>query len=288
MKTSLGADNWQVILNSSARTVENKQFSYTKEWHTKYVKLLSDLTTDNTDKDPAKELGYTILGVRVKYPEAPFNSWAMVKPPFEIPAYEDIVSEFTGQAWDPVADAQKISAEKGKGNKFLNGNGVVRNVAQLKSMTLRVYGCQFKNAIAIVLKDDNNTVTEYMMPEYLDFDGWKAITWNNPNYIDKAENRDLYIVPLYPRNEPFLKLLGFRFYRQGDQLGGDFVTYIRDVKITYDEAILKRDTEVIDHEDAWGILNDRNEAAKMREYSKIGNQEILRFLERQKMHTTAN
>ncbi len=310
MVTSLAAGNWNVVLNSSARTVMNRQFSFTKEWHTRFVELLYDAPDVNEllrqyegdstkvndhiqqDRQRREQNGYTILGVRVRFPETIFNNWALVTPPFEIPAYEDIASDFSGKDFDPVEDADTIVSHRGKGEKFLDGYGVVRNVGQLKSMAIRVYGCQFNNSISILLKDDNSVVTEYQMPRYLNYDGWAEIVWQNPNYITRAENRDLYVVPLYPRNIPYVKLDGFRIYRQGDQIGGDFVTYIKDVKITYDEAIYENpdpeNVPVINHEEAWGILQDRNEAAKVREYSKISNQEILRFLERQRMHSGSN
>ena len=80
-----------------------------------------------------------------------------------------------------------------------------------------------------------------------------------------------------------MKLCGFRIYRQGDQVGGNFVTYIKDVYVTYDEAVLDREV-AIDHEEAWGILQQRTIEAKNRELKKIGYNQVLRFIERKKMH----
>lgn len=293
MSTSLAANNWNVKLNSSAATVENKAYSFTKEWHTKFVGVLrgDDATGDkNADKE-----GFTVLGVRIHFPESTFNNWALIRPPFEIPAYEDMWIDEKGAikadyesklAKDDsgrIKYDSSILKKEDRGTKFLDGKGVVRNVGVLKSIDLKVYGCQFKNSISVLLKDENDVVTEYSMPQYLDFDGWRKITWVNPNYVTKAANRDLYIVPLYPRSEPFVKIYGFRVYRQGDQIGGDFVTYIKDVVITYDEAVIEREDLPIIHEDAWGILADRREEAKKREFSKIGQAEILKYLENQKM-----
>ncbi|OHD37926.1 MAG: hypothetical protein A2Y29_06470 [Spirochaetes bacterium GWE2_31_10] len=293
MNTSLAAGNWNVKLNSSASTVENKGNSFTKEWHTKFVSVLrSEDQTADQQKDPE---GYTILGARIRFSDSAFNNWAIIKPPFEIPVYEDMWTDEKGNLKADYASKlakddrggivydPSILTKEDRGTKFLNGKGVVRNVGIIKSLDLRVYGCQFKNSISVLLKNENDIVTEYHMPQYLDFDGWRKITWTNPNYIANAANRDLYIVPLYPRSEPFVKIYGFRVYRQGDQLGGDFVSYIKDVVVTYDEAVLEREDLPIIHEDAWGILATRREEAKKREFSKIGNAEILRFLERQKM-----
>lgn len=271
MKVSLSPSNWEVHLNSSADTVQNSKYSKCIEWHTKFVRVLRDDTTTDAGNDPE---GYTILGVRVHFPETPYNAWALVTPPFEIPAYEDIVTDPLGN--DLPEDQWQQS------NRYENGYGVIKNVGIIKSIKMRIYGTQFKNSIAILLKDENNEETEYHMPEYLSFDGWRTITWTNPNYIDNVANRDLFIVPLYPRATPFVKVTGFRIYRQGDQIGGDFVTYIRDVQVTYDDAIVVRE-EPIEHEAAWGILKARTEEAKKRELSKLGNNQILRYLEKLKM-----
>jgi hypothetical protein len=282
MNVSLSPNNWEVKLNSSADTVDNAKYSKCIEWHTKFVRQLKSAVVDASgDAGGADPEGYTILGARIHFPESRFNSWATVKPPFEIPAYEDIVNDDKGNT---LADEQLL-AERGEGNRFLNGKGVVRNVGVIKSLTLTIYGTQFRNSISILLKDENDVVTEYSMPQYLDFDGWKKITWINPNYVTNVANRDLYVVPLYPSTMPYVKLYGFRVYRQGDQQGGDFVTYIKDVSVTFDDAVIVRE-EPIEHEKAWGILKDRTEDAKKREYTKLGNNQILRYLEKVKMDKT--
>ena len=275
MKVSLSPENWEVHLNSSADTVKNSKYSKCIEWHTKFVRVLKGDATGDADPE-----GYNILGIRAHFPESPFNAWALVKPPFEIPAYENILTDELG------ADLPAEQQDK-EGKRFLNGYGVIRNVGIIKSISLTAYGTQFKNSIAILVKDEMDEITEYHMPQYLDFDGWKEITWQNPNYIDNVANRDLYIVPLYPRSTPFIKIYGFRIYRQADQVGGDFVTYIKDVTVTYDDAVVVRD-EPINHEEAWGILAERTEEAKKREYAKLGQNQILRYLERLKMDKSGN
>ena len=67
MKISLAVSEWEVLLASSSRSVANMRYSMTK------------LVT-------SKQYG-NVLGARVHFPDAPFNSWAMIKPPIEIPAY---------------------------------------------------------------------------------------------------------------------------------------------------------------------------------------------------------
>lgn len=280
MRVSLSAYNWNVILNSSSATVTNLRQTKTIEWHSKVpANNLGFLKEDNTDdKAIIDRGGFNVLGVRIHFPESPFNNWALITPPFEIPAYEDIISNYKGE----LLSDEEIAANKGKGAKFLNGKGVIRNIDIIKSMSVRIYGCQFRNSFAVLLKDQDNVVTEYDFPQYLDFDGWKEISWRNPNYIDNVQNRALYVIPLYPRSEPYIKLDGFRVYRQGDQVGGDFVFYLKDVKMVYDEALIEKEYP-IDHESAWGILYDRTQEAKKREFDKIGRSEILKYLESQKM-----
>jgi hypothetical protein len=274
MKTSLAASNWDVFLNSSAAFVENQRYSKAIEWHTKAVSILSDGTAD------ANRDGYTILGIRIKFPDWPYNCWALIKPPFEIPAFDDRLTNYKGE---PETDAKKLA--DGKYKKF-DGYGMVNNVGNIKSIKMKVYGQQFQNSIAVLLKDDLGVISEYSFPQYLDFDGWREITWNNPSYIDNAANRKLYFMPLYPFSEPYVTLNGFRVYRQGDKIGGNFVLYIKDVSITYDLAILDTDP-IVDNEGAWNIIQDKVVESKRREMLKLGQNQILRFLEKKKMDSTA-
>jgi len=296
MRVSLSAYNWNVVLNSSAATVSNMKFSKAIEWHSKFPKnknmqsfLVRDVTDDNylfpgvtfnSNYDvtyPESREGFTVLGARIKFPESPFNNWALIVPPFEIPAYEDIDTNYKGEK----LSEQEVLFEKGKGRKFINGKGVIRNVGAIKSISMTVYGCQFKNSVALIYKDQDNVETEILMPQSLDFDGWRELNWTNPNYIDNVQSRSLFVVPLYPKEDPYIKLMGFRIYRQGDKVGGDFVFYMKDVKVIYDIANDKKEYP-IDHEEAWGILYTRTQEAKKREYDKIGRDQILRHLERQK------
>ncbi|MDC7126691.1 MAG: flagellar filament outer layer protein FlaA [Spirochaetales bacterium] len=249
MKTSLSVANWEVKLASSARTVTNKRYSY----------VLPAPVSDGA----TKYAGETVLGARIHFPEESYNSWAIVQPPFDIPAYERI-------------DEQDL-----QGTKF-NGYGVVKNVGVVKSVTINVLGKNFPNGFGIILEDENRKQRNIFM-DYLDFDGWKTITWNNPNYISDVRDRDLKKNPLYPKSSPFVKLAGFIFYKDAAQDGGDFITYIKDVTVTYDKAVLELQTD-IDDEALWGILGDREEARRNAEYTKLGNKQVLRYIETQLMH----
>jgi len=124
-----------------------------------------------------------------------------------------------------------------------------------------------------------------MFMDYLQFDGWRTLTWNNPNYVTDVRNRQLRVFPLYPKGMPYLKLVGLVIYRDAQQEGGDLVTYFRDITITYDKAILDT-TRDINDESIWGILKQRQEARRLAELKRLGNIQVLRFLEQQKMDQT--
>ncbi len=213
-----------------------------------------------------------VMGVRVHFPLDPFNSWAMITPPFDIPAYADK----TGPDGVTVAPA-----DKGLGQKFENGYGVVKNVGVLKSLSITVYGSNYPNGLGVIVGDqDGNQQTLFM--DYLDFDGWRTLTWNNPNYITDVRNRELRHFPLYPQGEPFLKIVGLIIYRDAQQPGGDIVTYFKDISITYDKALLNTQRDIND-EAVWGILQQRQEARRLAEVRRLGNIQVLRFLEKEKM-----
>ncbi|MCF7937254.1 MAG: flagellar filament outer layer protein FlaA [Spirochaetales bacterium] len=262
MLTSLAPGKWEVELASSSSTVTNQRLSMTKE---AYVK-----------DDANKYAGEGILAVRVHFPEEPFNSWALVEPPFEIPAYMDMTEiNDEGELVTP-------QDEVGEGRKF-DSFGVVKNVGVIKSMSVTVYGLNFPHGFSVVLQDQNNREQQVFM-RHLNFDGWRTLTWNNPNYITEVRNRELKRYPLYPTSAPFVKLNGFMFNKDATQIGGDFITYIKEVNLTYDKAVLSLERD-IDDEQVWGILQEREQARRNAELKRLGDLQVLRYLERQKMHT---
>jgi hypothetical protein len=263
MKTSLAIENWYVQLASSSRTVGNQAMSYTKE---------SKLKANAKAFDGEEMANKTVMGVRVHFPLAMYNSYALVLPPFEIPAYANKTE---------LRQDQVVEVEGDNGTKF-DGIGVVKNVGVLKSVEASLYGSNFPNGFGIIVKDQMGDEQTIFM-DYLEFDGWRKLVWNNPNYITEVRNREVRKYPLYPNSEPFVKLVGLIFYRDAMQQGGDIVTYIKDVKITYDKALLETQRDIND-ETIWGILTARQEARKAAELKRLGNLQVLRTLEKQKMH----
>ena len=267
MKSSLALSNWQVTLASSAQSISNQSVTMTREAS----------TNPNAKQFNGEDMANKkVLGIRIHFPVEAYNSWAIIQPPFDIPAYAD--KDALQGSKLVVADA-----DKGKGEKF-NTYGVVKNVGVLKSLSLTVYGANFPNGIGVIISDqDGNEQTMFM--DYLQFDGWRTLTWNNPNYIVDVRNRELRKFPLYPKGEPYMKLVGIVIYRDAAQEGGDFVTYLKDIKITYDKAIIATQRDIND-EAIWGILQQRQEARRMAELKRLGNIQVLRFLEQQKMDAT--
>jgi hypothetical protein len=248
MVTSLAIENWEIVLVSSSRSIFNQSRSFTLEAPTKSGATRYD--------------GETLMGIRIHFPVDPYNSNAVVKPPFEIPMYMK-------------ADENDLT-----GSKY-DGLGVVKNVGVIKSITANIYGLNFPHGFGILLTDQNNVEHSFFM-DYLDFEGWKTITWNNPNYVVEVRHRELKRFPLYPKSEPAYKLSGLIFYRDSAAEGGNFVTYIKDIIITYDLAVLKRARDFED-EALWGILQERENARRNAEFRRLGDVQVLRYLEQQKM-----
>lgn len=261
MKTSLAIGAWEIDLASSSERV--------------YTVANSMVRPAAVREGASNYEGQTVLGARVNFPLEPFNSWALIRPPFEIPAYADVdVVQEDGSLQVP-------QEEEGRGTKF-DGYGVVKNVGVLRSVSMNVHGLNFPHGIGIILQDENNQQQEIFMG-YLRFDGWRTLEWRNPNYITEVRNRELRVFPLYPNLTPMRKLIGIRIYRDAAMQGGDFITYIKDISITYDRAVLQLERDIND-EAIWGILSERERARREAELRNLGNIQVLRYLEQRKMH----
>lgn len=249
---------WEIELNSSASSVRNNVLSYVTNvssgyWSNNFKTIYKDTNIEGYSATADS----TVLGARIHFPVHRQNCWAKIHPPFEFNAYDD------------NADVA---------NQY---NGVLDNVGQIKAISVWVKGRNYKHKLAIRLKDRENVEKEFMMG-VLYFDNWRELTWINPNYIDQIKDRVLSRVPLYPRSRPFIKFACFVVYRQMDMLGGDFVIYIRDVKVQYDKAVQDEDKDIND-EKIWGILAKRRQAAKNREMLKLAEKKILLQQEKAKL-----
>jgi hypothetical protein len=121
------------------------------------------------------------------------NSYAMIKPPFEIPAYE--LNESTADEND-----QRVF-------KF-DGYGVVRNVGTIKEIKVETLGRNFPHNLFCCDRERNRRRAIHQ-------NGKSGVFWLE--IIDLAEPElprrcakptTNALSPLYPQNEPFIKIKG--------------------------------------------------------------------------------
>ncbi len=271
MRTSLAIANWDVILSSSSKTNLNQSLSLTAE---------AIVNQGSADKNLA---GKSVMGVRVRFPLESFNSWAKVQPPFEIPAFEPKADIGDDGKITPKQDQGTDHLSRFEGSKADNlttAYGIVKNVGVIKSIEVTVKGLNFPHGMNVCLIDaDGNE--QMMFMGYLNFDGWRKLRWENPQYVAEVRNRELRIFPLYPKTVPMVKFGGFVFTRDAANQGGDFVTYVKDVKVLYDKAVLEP-VQDIDDESIWKIVSQKENERKAIESKRFGNQQLLRYLESQK------
>jgi hypothetical protein len=277
MKISLGLNRWEVNLASSARTVINDVNSMTRQATISSNAKAIDVW-DPINQEWVKEeiQNKNVLGIRVHFPEMPYNSHAIVVPPFEIPAYadQDLPNDNGDMIIDPV--------NKLKGDKF-DHYGVAKNIGILRKISLTTYGLNYPHRIGLLLKNEMDETKQFFIIDTLQFDGWKTLTWENPSYVTEVRNRELSVVPIYPKANPYFKLEGIVIYKDALYEGGDFIAYVKDIKLTYDEAVpasIKRD---IEDESVWHILQVREADKREDELKKLGNLQVLRYLESMRM-----
>lgn len=173
------------------------------------------------------------LGVRVHFPKWNNNSYALVKPPFPIKIYNN--------------DGQYANAE----------NGVLPNISEIKSLSVWVNGKNYRYGLAVRLKDRMDNIHEFFMG-WLMFDGWRKLVFMNPNYTDRITAKSLQREPLYPYDIPYMVLDSIVIYRPSDQIGGDFVTYFKNIEVEYNPYIVDSSiSEDIKDEEVWNIITTK-------------------------------
>ena len=272
MKTSLFMDEWEVELNSSARNPSSKALSQVK-------------AAPVSENAKVPFAGSKVMGVRVLFPSGAYNANAKIVPPFSIPAYAELATaDDNGDRQEPTDE------EKASGRTLFEADsddtpayGVVKNVGTIKSIAVTTLGMNFPHGLYVLLGDTDGNHRRYFMG-YLGFDGWKTLTWNNPDYISEVRTREIRVYPIYPRGLPFVKFEGFQVTRDAAHIGDDFIGYFKDVKIIYDKAELTTERDIAD-EDLWGIVTKKEKARQNAEMTKFGNKQVKRYIERSKMAT---
>jgi hypothetical protein len=278
MQTSLAIRNWDILLASSSRSNLNQSLSSTAE-----ATIVAGAK---------KYAGQTVMGFRIHFPVADYNSWAKVAPPFEIPAFASkatiddngTITESKDKGTDP--DNAKLTRFEGAydaNTKIKTAYGVVKNVGVVKALAVNVKGLNFPHGLSVVLKDaDGNAQTIFL--GYLNFDGWKTIQWDNPAYVQDVRNRELRLYPLYPKSTPMVKFDGFVVTRDAAHEGGDFVCYVKDVSMLYDKAVLESAAD-IDDEAVWNIVGKKEAERQNIESKRFGANQVLRYLEKMKQES---
>lgn len=258
LSTSLAIENWRINLASSAKTPVNINNSYMRE-------VTTEVANDLQDKNSATSTR-AVMGVRVRFPKEAINSFAEIKPPFQIPIWG-------GNDANPTAFQQP-------------GFGVIMNMGVLKEVTVRVCGRNSGHHLQILVEMNGATKALDMGP--LNFIGWRDLKWTNPNYIVDVQDRVLTDNPLYPGTFSYARFLGFRVVKDIDFTLGETVFYVDSVSANYDLARPLRSGDSIDDESVWGIEETTHAETEANEFLQIGRVKTLEYLEQQKLDQTTN
>ncbi|MBN1898759.1 MAG: hypothetical protein JW827_08280 [Spirochaetes bacterium] len=201
---------------------------------------LSDLKLVNVDSSKIKN-GKTFnkcLGIRVNFEYSHGNDWAEIAPVYPISVFY-----------------------------MKEGQGVVRNVGPIKSVSIWVSGRNYKNSIEVRMIDNHGKYKSINFG-HLFFKGWRKLSWDNPNYIKELKKRDIEKPHLYPQYEPYLKFESLVLYKSPQEIGGDFIAYVKDIEIEYEPAILEYESAVND-EAEWHILETEAKQSKDAEDKRL-------------------
>ncbi|MDR3312397.1 MAG: flagellar filament outer layer protein FlaA [Spirochaetaceae bacterium] len=270
LRTSLALREWEVHLNSSARSVESLSKSGVRA-----VPVRTEAQVPFAGKN--------IMGVRILFPSTNAHANARVVPSFAIPAYEAYAE--TDENGDRPGAAG--AGPNGEVKLFEGGYGLVRNVGVIRAIQVTAYGNSFPYALYVILKDQDEVEHRYLMGS-MGFDGWKEMRWTNPDYISDVRGRVSALRPLYPQMElPFVTFVGFQVVRDPMVPGGDFISYFKDVKIIYDRAQDTSERDIAE-EDVWGIIENREKGNQQREMEKFGAKQIGRYIAKEKVAAEQN
>lgn len=204
------------------------------------------ILNSSVKKVMSQEHKQTVLGARIQFPQTRQNDRALIQPQFEFHAFNK------------------------KGNFTNLSNGIVANVGLIKEISVWVKGRNYPFDFAMRLQSEKNVMEEYFFGNLL-FDNWRLLTWKNPNYVDAVKDRVLVRKPLYPKEIPYFRFKSFVLYRQMDQIGGDFVLYIKNASIVYEKfAETLKDSDIND-EDEWKIMQKRANDMMEREQNRLAD-----------------
>lgn len=253
---SLAIGQWRVKLNSSAAFPDTMAKSMVKE-----VEVTDAETVFGNEKLGVENPG-KVLGVRANFPQGSRYAYADIVPPFEIPVYYK----------KPGTDEFM----------FQNGRGAIDNVKNIKKISAVVCGRNYPHKLQVVLRDSNYNEKVYTIGDF-NFTGWQRLEWENPNYIANIKDRDLKTAPTYPMLNRGWKVIALRIVKDIQHEGGDFIGYIKQIDIEYDKDVIENNLD-IDDDAYWNIVSDYNDFMSDYNFSRLGEQLTLEYIEKQRMN----
>ena len=253
---SLAIEQWRVKLNSSAAFPDTMAKSMVKE-----VEVTDAETVFGNEKLGVENPG-KVLGVRANFPQGSRYAYADIVPPFEIPVYYK----------KPGTDEYM----------FQNGRGAIDNVRYIKKISAVVCGRNYPHKLQVVLRDSDYNEKVYTIGDF-NFTGWQRLEWENPNYIVNVKDRDLKKEPTYPMLNRSWKVIALRIVKDIQHEGGDFIGYIKQIDIEYDKDVIERNLD-IDDDAYWNIVSDYNDFMSDYNFSRLGEQLTLEYIEKQRMN----
>jgi len=225
------SNRWMIKLSGYSDNPLGRKKSNLREVPVEFTKL--DQEWQDTYTAQVNKTDFTkALGIRVYFEYSHGNDWAQIKTKLPIDQF------YTRE-----------------------GEGILRNVGPIKSISIWVCGRNYKNNIEVRMV---NQMGKYKSINFgnLHFRGWRKITWVNPNYIKDLGKRDIIKEHMYPQFTPYLKFDSIVIYKSPQESGGDFVTYVKDIRIEYEPAIIDYE-KAVDDEAVWGI--QESEALRVKE-----------------------
>lgn len=225
-------DKWRIKLSGLSDVPESRVKSDLKM-----------VDVDSTKLEGIDETFNKALGIRINFAYGYNNDWAQIRTENPISAFRIPENE--------------------------EGSGVLRNVGPISEVSLLVKGMNYMHSIEIRMLDQDNKFKNVNFGG-LYFNGWKRLVIKNGDYIGDKRKRDIMKIHMYPSQPPQLRFDSIVLYKSPGEKGGDFVTYVKDVKVKF-EPFYKREIKDIDDEKVWGIMKEEDDKKSERE-------DLIRFL----------
>ena len=249
VRASLAIPQWTFTFNSSARQPQRIRSS--------------SIRPATVGQSSARHAGQEVLGLRLNFLEGDSHSWALIEPPYTIPRVpQQVISG------NDVDFAQR---------------GVIDNISDVRSISVEVYGLNYPHSMSVLFEDTDGAIKEYMIGT-LGFVGWRTLTWENPAFaaaesvaqpvavdgavdgVAEATDGAVEVAAAepapavdtqvqYPKVFSSIALRGIRIWKNGSAPVGDFVGYIKEIRVDYDPETIIVDSD-FDNEGIWNILGE--------------------------------